>query len=100
MVTIQLLTMLTDQLNFRVRNDNMKLLERMKDETIIFLLFPLFVLMTGSIMGANLYNSVMVVAALMVAFLIYIVIRWAFFDKTSGLGKTAHGMWRRSYNDD
>ena len=71
----------------------------MKDETIIFLLFPLFVLVTGSIMGANIYNSVMVVAALMVAFLMYAVIRWAFFDKTSGLGKTAHGMWRRSYND-
>jgi hypothetical protein len=91
--------MLTDQLNLKIHYESMKLLERMKDETIVFLLFPLFVLVTGSIMGANLYNSVMVVAALTVAFFMYVVIRWAFFDKTSGLGKTAHGMWRRSYND-
>ena len=93
------LSMTTDHLNLKVHNDYMKLLERMKDETIVFLLFPLFVLVTGSIMGANFYNSIMVVAALMIAFLMYLVIRWVFFDRTNKLGKTAYGMWRRSYND-
>jgi len=77
----------------------MKLKQRLRDESIVFMFLPAIIIVMSSIMGSAFYETILILIPVTAGFFLYVVIRWAFFDKTHTLGKTAYGMWRRSYNN-
>ena len=77
----------------------MKLMKRLKNELLVLALFPALIVVFANTMGASLYDTVLIWVAITVAFLMYIVIRWAFFDTKERYGKRGDGMWPKSYND-
>ena len=75
----------------------MEFVKRIKNEFIVFMFFPAITMMFSTFLGAHLYNAFLLATTMIIAFLMYQVIRWAFFDNKNRLGKGATGMWRRSY---
>lgn len=83
----------------QLHHNAMRFVDRIKTEVAVFLFFPGTIGMTMSIMGVAVHHVFLTVVAVTVGFLMYVVIRWAFFDGKERLGQTSNGMWRRSYDE-
>ena len=73
----------------------MKLLKRISEEIHIFLIFPAVLFMVMLITRVDVYELFMIWVAFATSFFIYIVVRWAFFEKSGNLGVSNFEYWMK-----
>ena len=71
----------------------MNLWKRLANELVILLLFPTSLVMMMLITQAWVYEMLMFWVLAATAFLTYVVIRWAFFEKSGNLGISNFEYW-------
>ena len=71
----------------------MNLIEYFKKETLALTVFPTTFAIMIAITRVDMYNMILVWIIGIVAFFTYMVIRWAFFDRTRNLGTSVTEYW-------